>query len=150
MPQVTVSRMIRAPKELVFRAITDIGNLPETNPDIVRVEFLGDVEEGVGTRFRETRRMKNKEMPTDLEITEFVGNERARMVADSHGTIWDTTFTVTSNGELTRLEIAMDANGKSLMPRIMNRLFKGLFKVGLEKHVGAVKAYCEAQHASTA
>ena len=55
-----------------------------------------------------------------------------------------------ASGELTRLVIAMDARGKSFVPRLMSRLFKGLFKLGLEKHIDAVKAYCEAQATSTA
>ena len=34
------------------------------------------------------------EATTELEVTEYVENDHVRMVADSHGTIWDTVFSV--------------------------------------------------------
>ncbi len=145
MTSVTVKRRIAASRETVFRSIAYVEGLPEVVPDILRVEFLGEQKTGIGTRFVETRRMGKKEMATELEITEWVENERARMVADSHGTIWDTVFTVTPASEGHELTIAMDARAQKLMPRIMNPIFKGLFRKGLSKHIDHVKAWCEAQ-----
>lgn len=87
MPRITVSGEIDAPPEVVFDAITNIERLPEVNEDVLRVEFLGDRRSGVGTRFRETRRMGKREMETELEVTEHMPHERARMVTDSHGTV---------------------------------------------------------------
>ena len=75
----------------------------------MKFEFLSDTHTGVGTRFRETRVMKGKEQPTELEITEYIENERVRMVADSHGTVWDTVFSVALYGDGTRLTMVMDA-----------------------------------------
>ena len=56
--------------------------------------FLSEVRTGVGTRFRETRLMHGKERSTELEVTEYVENERVRMVADTDGTVWDSVFVV--------------------------------------------------------
>ena len=105
MPQTIVTRTIDAPVDVVFEAVSEIGNLPNTVPDIVNVEFLSDVKSGVGTRFRETRLMKGKESTTDLEVTEFIDNEHVRMVADSHGTVWDSVFAVKATRGQTELGI---------------------------------------------
>ena len=145
MTQITVQRTIDAPLGTVFRAVTEVENLPASIPDVVSVEFLSEARSGVGTRFRETRRMGKREMQTELEVTELVPNERARMVADSHGTVWDTLFTVRPAGDKTELEICMDARPHKLLPRLMNPLMKGVFRGGLQKHLDAVSAYCEAQ-----
>jgi len=78
----------------VFKAISDIANLPNVVPEIERIEFLSECVSGAGTRFRETRRMLGKENVTEPEVTEYVENDRVRMVAGSHGTVWDSVFVV--------------------------------------------------------
>ncbi|MBT8484413.1 MAG: SRPBCC family protein, partial [Phycisphaerae bacterium] len=122
---------------------SDIPNLPETMPDVVKIEFLTDQRVGLGTKFRETRRMGKREMVTELDVTEFVENDHVRMVADSHGTIWDTLFEVTPTGGGTELTLTMDARAHKLLPRIMNPIMKGFFKKGIEKHLDSLKTHCE-------
>lgn len=146
MTRVSVKRTIAAPPEVVFEAFANIENLPKMSPDIVRIEFLTDDRSGVGTRFRETRRMNNgKEMVTELEVTERVDNERARMVADSHGTVWDTTFTVKPIGNETEFAVIMDARAHELFPKLLNPLMKPMFKRGIEKYADDMRAYCESK-----
>ena len=144
MTRITVRREIAASPEVVFRTITDVEGMPDANPDVVRVEFLSEQRSGVGTRFRETRRMEKKEMDTDLEVTEFDPPARARMVTDSHGTVWDTTFRVRPTDRGCELEIAMDARPHALLPRIMNPLMRPVFRKGMEKHLVHLARYCEA------
>ncbi len=38
--------------------------------------------------------MDGKEAATELEVTEYVKNDRIRFAADSHRTVWDSLFTV--------------------------------------------------------
>ena len=141
MTQVTVKRTIDAPPAVIFKTVSDIENLPNTSEDVLRIEFLTEQRSGVGTRFRETRRMKkDKEMVTELEVTEYDPAGRVRMVADSHGTVWDTLFTVSPEGELT---ISMDCRAHKLLPRLLNPLFKGMFRRGMEKHLDALESYCQ-------
>ena len=132
----------------VFKTVSDINNFSQAVPHIVSAEILSDTKSGLGTRFKETRLMKDKESTTELEITEleiteFVENDRVRMVADSHGTIWDTVFTVKPAGEGTDLELTMDARAYKLLPKIMNPLIKGMIRKAVERDMDAVKAYCE-------
>lgn len=142
MTRIRVEREIPAPVDIVFRAVTDIEGLPDTNPDIVSVELLSEQRSGVGTRFRETRRAGKQEMETDLEVTELVENERARMVADSHGTVWDTVFTFAPTPEGTAFAMEMDARGHKLLNRMMNRIMSPMFRRGMKKHLAKLERYC--------
>lgn len=60
-------------------------------------------------RFRELRRMGNREQVTELEVTEWDPPHSVRMVADSHGTVWDTLFTISPVEGGTMLKLDMDA-----------------------------------------
>jgi len=135
--------MIDAPVALVFKTISDITNFSKAVPHIVNVEFLSDIRSGVGTRFRETRLMKGKEAETELEVTEYAENDRVRMVADSHGTVWDTLFSVTPVAGKTELTLTMDAKAHKLLPTLMNPLLKGMIKKAIEDDMDSVKAFCE-------
>ncbi|MEM9491714.1 MAG: SRPBCC family protein [Myxococcota bacterium] len=143
MTRITVQRTIAAPPETIFAAVSDVHTLPSRDPAVKRIEFLTETESGVGTRFRETRVHKGKEMVTELEVTEYSTNDRVRMVADSHGTVWDTTFEVKPAGDSAELIVTMDARAHKLMPRLLNPLLKGMFRKGLETYMDTVKTHCE-------
>ena len=143
MPRIAITRRIDAPADAVFSAVSDIRRFSEALPHVVKFEFLTEQKTGVGTRFRETRLMGGKEAETELEVTEFVENERVRLVADSHGTIWDTTFTVEAGDGATKLDMVMDARAHKLLPKLMNPLVMGMIRKAVERDMDLVKAYCE-------
>ena len=145
MIRTAVSRTIDAAPEMVFSIVSDISNYSEAVPHLVRVEFLTDQRVGVGARFRETRVMRSREATTEIEVTEFVANERVRMVSDEGGTIWDTVFTVTllGDGGGTRLDMVMDARPYRILSRLMMPLIKGVVAKAIAADMDAVKAYCE-------
>lgn len=143
MASVTVSQSIDAPIEVVFNTIADINQFSQAVPRIVKVKIVSDVKSGVGTRFRETRVMKGREATTELEVTEYVENDRIRIVAESHGTVWDSLFTVERKGERTELTMIMEAKARSLMARMMTRLICGMIAKTVKEDMEAVKAFCE-------
>ena len=139
----TVTRTIDAPIETVFQSVSDIESFPDIQPEVLSIEFLTESRSGQGTRFRETRRHGKQEMVTELEVTEFVENERIRMVTDSHGTVWDTIFVVRPEGSGAELSITMDARPHKLLPKIMNPLLKGTFRKGIESYADLLRDHCE-------
>ncbi len=144
MARTTVTRTIQAPIERVFDTVAHIENFSKAVPHIVKVEFLSDQRSGVGTRFRETRLMGKKEACTELEVTEYVENDHIRIVTDTHGTVWDTVFTVKpASGGGVDLTMVMDANAHKFLPKLINPLIKGMIQKVIEKDMDAVKAYCE-------
>jgi carbon monoxide dehydrogenase subunit G len=143
MAKTTIVRTIHAPVERVFDTISNIHNFSKAVPHIVDAEILSVVKSGVGTRFRETRRTNGKDASTVLEVTEFVENERVRMVTDVGGTVWDTVFTVKAAGDATELTMSMDANAYKLLPKMINPLIKRVVAKAIEKDMDCVKSYCE-------
>jgi carbon monoxide dehydrogenase subunit G len=143
MTRSTVTRTIAAPPELVFQTVADIRNFSKAIPHIVKVEFLSESQTGVGTRFRETRLMDGKEATTELEVTEYVVNEHIRIISDTHGTVWDTIFSVKPQDGQTELTMVMDANAYKLLPKLINPLVRGAIQKALEQDMDAVKSYCE-------
>lgn len=136
MTQFTATRSINAPIDLVFKTVSDINVFSKVVPDIIKIEFLSDVQSGVGTRFRETRLMNGKEATTELELTEFVENDHVRYVTDSHGTVWDTVMSVKTVNNKTELSMVMDAIPHKFMQKMMIPMIKGMVSKALEKRHG--------------
>lgn len=145
MTRTRISRTINAPVDAVFETVSDISQYTRAVPDIVRVEFVTERKTGVGTRFRETRRMGKREATTELEVTEYVKDERVRMVSDAGGTVWDSVFTVTAmgDGEGTRLDLVMEARPYRLLSRLMVPLMKGVVAKAVAGDMDALKAWLE-------
>jgi len=142
---VTVEALIDATPDAVFHALSDIENFPSTNPATQSVAFLGEQQQGIGTRFREVRLMNGQEMAFDLEVAGYDAEARTtRFVNETHGTVWDTTVTVTPEVGGARARFAMDCIGSTLLKRLMNRVMSPLFRRGMQDQVDALKRYCEA------
>lgn len=143
MTRVAVRSRIGAPPDAVFRVISDVERLAKTSPDVLDITFLTEQRRGLGTRFRETRRMRGREMVFEFEIAEFRENERSRMVTEVHGTVWDSLYTVREEAGGTELGICMEARPTSLPQRLMIPLMKGFFRRGMTTHLEQVRSCCE-------
>jgi uncharacterized membrane protein len=145
MAQYVATRTIAAPVDRVFATVAHIDRFQEAVPHITNVEFLTETRSGVGTRFRETRLMRGREASTELEVTEYVQDERVRLVSDAGGTVWDTVFTVQASGSGTELSMVMDARPYKLTARVVNPMISRMLTKALETDMDAVKAYCEGE-----
>ena len=143
MANVTVTRRIDAPVEVVFGIVAHVDQFSQAVPGILRVEFLSEVKSGVGARFRETRTMMGREASTELEVTEYVENERVRIVSEAGGTLWDTVFTTVPDGEGTALKMVMDARPRSMSARMTLPLIISTVRKAIEEDLDAVKSFCE-------
>lgn len=143
MANVTVTRSIDAPVDVVFRTVAHVEQFSQAVPGILRVEFLSEVKSGVGARFRETRVMMGREASTELEVTEYVENERVRIVSEAGGALWDTVFTVAPDGEGTELKMVMEARPRSMGARMTLPLIIGTVRKAIEQDMDAVKSFCE-------
>ena len=143
MANVTVTRRIDAPVDVVFRTVAHVEQFSQAVPHILRVEFLSEVKSGVGARFRETRLVMGSEASTELEVTEYVENERVRMVSEAGGALWDTVFTTAPDGEGTALDMVMDAQPRSENARTMLPFIIGVVRKAVEQDMDAVKTFCE-------
>lgn len=140
---VDTSRQIKAPLDKVFLTLSRVQEFSKAVPHIVKVEFLTEQQHGAGTKFRETRLMRGKEVATELEVAELVENDRVRMVSDAGGTIWDTLFTVQQQGEQVLMTMVMEARPYRMMARCMTPLIMPMVSAAVEDDMDAVKRYCE-------
>ena len=152
MTRTELDRTIDAPLGTVFSTVADISNFSEAVPHIEHVEFLSEARTGVGARFRETRLMGSRRATTELEVTEYVQDERVRFVSDAGGTVWDTVFTVEPDpdGGGTRLLMVMEARPHTFVARLTTPLMKRVIAKAIAADLDAVKAYAEAARAGAA
>ena len=143
MPRLTLVRSIDAPVERVFRTVADVTQFSQAIPHIVRVEFLSNVRSGIGARFRETRMTKGMEASTELEVTEYVENDRVRIVSEAGGAVWDTAFTVSSAAGRTELTMAMDARALKWPAKITLPVVMRMIRKAVISDMDDVKAFCE-------
>lgn len=144
MTRTVVTRTIAAPVERVFRTVSDVREFSKAVPTVVDVEFLSESRTGTGTRFRETRTFGKREASTELEVVDHVENRRVRLVSEAGGTVWDSVFSVRPEGDVTVLELVMEAAPRTLLARITTPLMKPVVRRALEKDMDAIKSFCEA------
>jgi hypothetical protein len=92
--------------------------------------------------------MKDKESTNDLAITDYERDRRVRFVTESHGTVWDSIYTVKEESGSTVLTLTMDATSRQLLPRIMVMLISGVLQKALEGDMDIVKNFCEREAGS--
>src|SRR4051812_25074752 len=118
----TCSKTIAASVEQVFAAMADIPNAPSRVPAILKVEMLTPGPVGVGTKFKETRKMFGKEATETMEFTAFEPNRRYVLSANSCGMLMNTELLFTPEGTATRVDMNMTAQATSMKTRIMGTL----------------------------
>ena len=143
MARVESERSIAAPPHDVFPVVAHIEEFQNINPNITNVEFLTESHTGVGTRFKETRLMKGREATSTLEVTEYEPPSTVRLVSDEGGTIWDTIFTVTPQGDGSLLKMNMEARPYKLTAKLFTPLIMRMIKNAIEADMEGIKAHCE-------
>ena len=143
MKPIRISKTISAPLDVVFRTISDVRNFRAAVPHITNIEFLTEQQVGTGTRFRETRSMKGREHTVELEVAEFIRDDRVRMISDEGGTVWDTVFVVEQHDDHVTLVTTMDIRPHRLMARIVSPFIRGMVAKAVEADMDSVKDFCE-------
>jgi hypothetical protein len=134
---------IEAPLEEVFRTISLASEFSNAIPHILEIEFLSEIHEGIGTKFRETRLMNNRKTTTTLEVTEFDRNKSIRIIAIAGGTTWDSLFSVKQEENHVKLTLEMEARPHHIFAKIMNYFIKDMLQKALKNDLKSVKEYCE-------
>lgn len=139
----TASRSIHASADAIFRVVADPAEFQRAvgqNPD---VQYLTDRREGVGMKFRVTRKNKGKETAFVQEVAEYEPGRRLRLLNVTHGALWDTTFEIRESGASSSLTLSMTAVTKSFVQRLLMRLIGFAVQRGLDRDMDATKAYVE-------
>ncbi|WP_236241297.1 SRPBCC family protein [Streptomyces sp. CC228A] len=114
---VVVERRIAASQDRVWEAVTDLPDMPRLLTGVVGVEVLTEGPFGVGTRWRETRRMLGKKATEEITVTESEPPERYVTVAASHGMHYTSEIRLSPAGpRSTTLRMAFSARAASGRP----------------------------------
>ncbi len=120
--KINVDCEIAAPKEKVFEVFSDLEGLAKNVTAITKMETLTEGEIGVGTRFKETRVMFGSESSEEMEIVEFVPNERIKEEARSGGAHYISEWSFSERKGVTTVSVEFSATAISLWGNLMSPL----------------------------
>lgn len=149
MPQIEVSKTVHAPASRVWDIMTDLNRAPDVVSGIETVEVLdGGDTFGVGTRWRETRTMFGRQATEEMEVTAMDAGRSYSVEAESHGSHYFSTFSVTDLGkETSQLTMTFAAEGTTTLNKLMTntigRLFMGPTKKAMAKDLDDIAAAAE-------
>lgn len=121
-------KLIAAPPERVFAASSDFASAADTISAIEKMEVLTEGPVGVGTKFRETRKMFGKEAKETMEVTEFEPPRRYVLIANSHGSIYRSEYTFEPEGAGTRVTLSFEATPQTFMAKVLGVIFRLFLK----------------------
>ena len=126
--RVEMSELVEASPARTFEVFSDFANSAGHISGIIKAEVLTDGPIGVGSRFRETRRMFGREASEEMEITIFDPPQDYSLRAFSHGTEYRTRFEFTLEHGATRVKVIFEGRPQSLMAKVMSVFMGGLAK----------------------
>ena len=115
-------------------------------PAIERVEVLTPGPMGVGTRFRETRRMMGREATEEMTVTAFDPPRGYTLGAQSHGCRYRTELRFEPSGSGTRMVFDFQAEPLTFGAKAMMLLMKPMMKKAAQmcaKDLEAIAAHVE-------
>ncbi|WP_217209214.1 SRPBCC family protein [Streptomyces sp. AC550_RSS872] len=95
---VVVERRIAAGQGPVWESLTDLRGMAQVLSGVTSVDVLTAGVFGVGTRWRETRRMFGKEATEEMWVTACEAPERYVVEAESHGTHYISEWQLLADG----------------------------------------------------
>ncbi len=146
MRELTVSQEVAADPEAVWAIITDLDGFERTISAIEEIERLdGGDGFGVGTRWRETRKMFGRTATEEMEVTSIDDGRSYVTEADSHGAHYRTVMSVEPSGsDGSRLSTTFGAEPQGLVTKVVaatvGRLFERATRKALEQDLAEIAA----------
>ena len=149
-----VEQHVEATPATVWAIITDLDRYADV-ADIVALERLDDgAGFGVGTKWRETRRMFGREATEDMWVTEIDAGRKYVVEAESHGAHYRSVLEVSPEANGSRLSMQFDGVGTNVVTKVLGntvgRLFEGPNRKAMQADLAAIAAAAEADGAAAA
>ncbi|MFC9733695.1 SRPBCC family protein [Streptomyces roseolus] len=149
---VVVERRVAASPGRVWESITDLPDLPRVLSGVQRVEVLTEGGFGVGTRWRETRKMLGKEATEEMTVTECEPPDRYVTVADSHGMHYVSELSLRAegpDGSVLRMAFSArpaDGRRRNLLSRLLARFGAKAVSKALAKDLDDIARTVESRY----
>jgi hypothetical protein len=115
----TLTKHVAAPPAVAFSVFSDLEHAVGRVKAISKLELVTPGPVGVGTRFRETRKMFGKDCTEELQITAYDPGHSYEMSAQSCGAEFRTIFHFVPDGAGTRVEVEFRPRAVSLFAKLM-------------------------------
>ena len=139
----TVSELIAAAPDEVYRVLIDVERSAEVLPGVSRVEVLSEERSGAGLKWRESRRMMGRDASIELEIVEATRPHRLKIESRVMNTSYESTFTITAASGGTHLAHDFKSVGGGFLAGIIEKMTAGTMKSSMQADLAAIKSYCE-------
>lgn len=145
---VVVERRVAASQGRLWEALTDLGRMDRMLSGVTRVEVLTDGGFGVGTRWRETRRMFGKDATEEMWVTVSEPPERYVVEAESHGSRYVSEWVLRADGpESTTILMTFSADTTGtvagLLAKVMGPVGARAVRKAVVKDLDDVAAWVE-------
>ncbi|WNZ06820.1 SRPBCC family protein [Streptomyces sp. 11x1] len=145
---VVVERRVAASQGRVWEAVTDLGGMDRMLSGVMRVEVLTDGGFGVGTRWRETRRMFGTDATEEMWVTVSEPPERYVVEAESHGSRYVSEWVLRADGPgattiVTTFSARPTGTVAGLLARIMGPLGARAVRKAIAKDLDDVAGWVE-------
>ncbi len=149
MRELTVEQQTSASPDKVWSIITNLEEAPNTISGILSIERSdGGSEFGVGSRWRETRRMFGKESTETMEVTGISEGHSYTTEARSHGARYQSSMRVDpiqNDGSRITMTFGAEPEGRiaRLMAATLGRFFERATRKTLEQDLADIAATAE-------
>lgn len=142
-------RVVHAPPAAVIAAISDLDAWMSWMPGLVRVERLTEGPFGLGTRWRETRKMYGKEASEVFQVSEYEPPGRLGLRVDGaegstgRGEYRFLYLLEPVPDESTRITLEGEVEMPGLVARLLAPMMKGMLRRGCERDLEALASHLE-------
>lgn len=146
MGRMNLSISINATPETVFATVSDVENSPNRIDWYEKVDMLTDGPVRVGTKWREIRRMYNKQSVEEWTMTAFESPHYFSACCDSQGYDVEWTMRVDPENDGSRLTLNMTTKPRTFIGKLMapvEWLMSAMCKKMVRKDLESTKAYIE-------
>jgi hypothetical protein len=149
-----MTKYVAAPVEVVFDVASDLANAAEHVRGIEKIELLTPGPIGVGTKWRETRKMMGREATETLEITAFDRPRSYSVGCTSCGCYFESTFRFVPAAAGTKVTLDVNTRALTLFAKLMsplgNLMMGKTFRKCLNDDLEDVKRVAESRAGSLA
>jgi uncharacterized protein YndB with AHSA1/START domain len=145
-----LEEVFAAAPQQVFEALTNLEGAAGWMPNVVRIEKLTEGAFGIGTRWREIRRLFGREAREEFEVKGFEPHRALELHVDgTRGTskrgYYRFHYTLDRVDGGTRLKLTGEVGGMGSLGDLIGRLFAGSYRSAILKDLQAMRAHLEAQ-----
>jgi hypothetical protein len=144
LPRIELVTDVHRPPAQVFEALTTLDNAGKWMPGFVEIEKLTPGPFGVGTRWREVRKVSGQRAEEVFEVTEHQPPSRLGVKFPSKVAPGDAMYSITPMPGGTTVRLDMDVRIKGIA-RLFSPLFTSMMKSQIRKDMDALKAYVESR-----